>query len=95
MSQTMTMAGQYKFRLKGNILDLSKKETNPHKVSLDARISANTAYALLSDRAREISRLDLDNLIAIFIDGLGYEPEEILEMPIGDLFTIKGKDDAK
>lgn len=82
------VATSYKLRLKGDLLSKSKKDTNRHQVSLDARISATTAYNILSKNSKNVSRLDLDNFIAIMIDGLGYTPEEILEMPIGEVFAI-------
>jgi hypothetical protein len=90
MEQTQTVATAYLLRLKGDLLSKSKKDTNRHQVSLDARISATTAYNLLSENAKNISRLDLDNFVAIMIDGLGYSPEELLTLPLGEIFAIYG-----
>jgi hypothetical protein len=73
--------------LKGRALLEKSGLDNVHQVSLEARLSAQTAYKYLQT-PENVSSLDLRVLLSILRDGLKLTDRQILDMKVSDLFEI-------
>ncbi len=76
------------FRLKGRVLDKMCKShglKNPHQVSMRAGVSYPTIEKWLSE-PEGIESIHMPSLAGILIGALGFKPEDVLKMRIGDLF---------
>lgn len=75
------------FRLKGSSL-LTKAEENGvenrHQLSLRSGISTQTIYSTFD--GSPIKQIDLRVLAKILINGVGYTPEELMNVKFGDIF---------
>lgn len=78
-----------KFRLNRRFFDAEKlkaNDTNPHRLSLDEKVSRPTVLKYL--KAEDVNTFSGDVLYAILVSGFGLNPGEIEEMRIGDLFEV-------
>lgn len=78
-----------KFRLNRSFFDADKlqaNETNPHRLSLDEKVSRPTVLKYL--KADDVDNFSGDVLYAILVSGFGLKPEEIRELRVGDLFEV-------
>ena len=80
--------GNKKFVLKGREIFARSGLPNTHQLSLQARISAQTAYKYV-DKPEDIQAVDCSILASILLDGVGLSVEEVLNMRVGDLFELK------
>ena len=79
----------HRLHLRGEHLkSLGKNNKTIHQISLDASISAPTGYRMLTEKAKKIKQLDLNNLAAVMIKGIGLTPEEFMALKLSDLFEI-------
>jgi hypothetical protein len=84
------------FRLNGRFFDrdkLAHNDTNPHRLSLDERVSRPTILKYLQE-AGEIENFSGEVLYAILVSGFGLTPEEIRELRIGDVFEVGPRSEA-
>lgn len=71
-----------------NLLQLGKGSANAHRLSLDSRMSYTTIEKY-TKRPETVSALDLKTISALLVDGLGFTPDEVLDLRLGDLFEWK------
>lgn len=76
------------FRLKGSSLLSRAKENkgieNAHQLSLEARITYQTVYKYFNEDG--MKALDLRVLASLLIEGVGYDPKELMNVKFGDIF---------
>ena len=76
------------FRLKGSSLLQRAKDTkgieNKLQLSYEARVSYNTIQKYIGGEG--MKALDLRVLCTVLIQGVGYSPEELMDMRFGDIF---------
>ena len=77
-----------KLRLKPDILYKAAKDTNRYQIHLDSGVSKTTVYTVLGPQASKNTRMDLDAFSSILFDGMGIEPNDVLNMRIGELFMV-------
>jgi len=78
---------RYTLRLKGRkILELSG-QSNAHRLSLRAQVSYPTVDRYIN-RPETLSSYGCETLASILIDGTGKTPEEVLDMPMSEIFEI-------
>ena len=78
-----------RFRLNRDFFDAEKlkaNDTNPHRLSLDEKVSRPTVLKYL--KADDVDTFSGDVLYAILVSGFGMKPNEIKELRIGDLFEV-------
>jgi hypothetical protein len=81
------MRGKHRLVFRGREVLESSNLGNIHKLSLNAGISAQTAYKYLQN-PENVKSLDLKVLAAILMEGLGLSEKQILDMKVSDLFII-------
>lgn len=76
------------FRLKGSSLLSRAMENkgikNAHQLSLEARITYQTVYKYFDQEG--MKALDLRVLASLLIDGVGYDPKELMNVKFGEIF---------
>ncbi len=83
------------FRLNACFFDenkLKEKGTNPHRLSLNERVSRPTILKYL--RNEDVRNFSGDVLYAILVNGFGLSPDEIEDLRIGDVFELIGTNGA-
>jgi hypothetical protein len=71
----------------GKILELSTEPTNAHKIHLQSSVSYPTVHNMLA-RPEAVQRMDLTALYKVLSAGLGLSDDEILNLKLGDLFSV-------
>lgn len=82
------------FRLKGSSLLARAKKNgveNRHQLGLEAKVSHQTIYAIFD--GEPMMQIDLRVLAKILILGVGYTPEELMNVKFGDIFEYVDEDD--
>jgi hypothetical protein len=81
------MTQKLEMRLRGkNIMEMSKQK-NVHRVSLQARASVNTVKKYVNAPG-SVKFLDLSVLLRLLMDGCDLSKEQILALPLGEVFEI-------
>lgn len=77
------------FRLNRSFFDAGKLKangTNPHRLSLDEKVSRPTVLKYLN--AEGVENFSGEVLYAILVSGFGLKPDEIAGMRVGDIFDV-------
>jgi hypothetical protein len=74
-----------RFVLKGHAILERSGELNAHRLSLRAQISYPTIDRYIN-RSEALTSVDLALLAQLLTSGLGLTPQEVLAMPLSDLF---------
>lgn len=72
---------------------LKQNETNPHRLSLDGKVSRPTILRYL--REDGVDMFSGDVLYAILADGFGLSREEIAGLRVDDIFEIVSEESGK
>lgn len=75
-----------RFRLNRRFFSEDKLKTNPHRLSLDEKVSRPTILRYL--REDDVDTFSGDVLYAILVGGFGMSREEIEQLTVGDLFEV-------
>ncbi len=82
-----------RFRLNRRFFSEDKlKDTNPHRLSLEEKVSRPTILRYL--REEDVDTFSGDVLYAILVSGFGMSREEIERLTVGELFEIVSGDRA-
>ena len=79
--------GSGTFRLKGSsLLDKAKQNgvENMHQLHLESRVTYQTIQKYMKES--ELPSIDLHVLACLLLDGVGYTPEELMNVKFGDIF---------
>jgi len=68
------------------------KDTNPHRLSLEEKVSRPTILRYL--REDDVDVFSGDVLYAILVGGFGMSREEVEQLQVGELFEIVNGDEA-
>ncbi len=81
------------FRLKGSSLLEKAKENgieNMHQLHLEAGVTYQTVHRYINDENME--KINLRVFADVLFNGVGYTPEELMNMKFGDLFEYVDDD---
>ena len=87
--QSIEKVASGRFRLNRRFFDAEKlkaNDTNPHRLSLEEKVSRPTVLKYL--KANDVDTFSGDVLYAILVSGFGLNPDEIKDMRIGDIFEV-------
>lgn len=83
-----------KMNLRGkHLLEMSKLE-NSHQIGLQARVSANTVAKYINS-PETVRFFDLSILVRLLMDGCDLTKEQILALPLGEVFEIVEAEDPE
>lgn len=75
------------FHLKGSSLLEKAKDNgveNMHQLHLQAGVTYQTIHRYINDEGLE--KLNLNVLASVLINGIGYTPDELMDVKFGDIF---------
>lgn len=85
------------FRLKGRQLYangfVDRRIKNIQELADRSGMTYPTAYRWV-EKPDELTSISLENLYGFLVDGLGFSPEDVTKMSIGDIFELVARREA-
>ena len=86
---------RWRLRLKGpQLMKMGRGASNPHELSLRSGLSYPTVVKYTSPEDA-VKAYDGSVLPSILIEGQGMDPDEFMNLRLGDLFTLERSNGAK